>query len=161
MRYFLNFLFFSLSVIAACNPDHRNSEWTPVEERLPNGVLARSYWLKNGVKDSTMLLFNPKGEKIGIMRFKDGVQQGISQFFYPSGQLKETQTIVDGKREGKVTTWFESGQTQTEAIFQNDKMNGRFKRWNPEGQLVIECIFENDSLRQVLYQMTVPKPENQ
>jgi uncharacterized protein len=147
MKYYI---FPALLLFTACQPA---DTWEKKQEHYAaTGVLSSEYWLKNGLKDSIMTVFDKNGGKAGDLRFRNDKQEGRTVYFYPSGKLREEQFYVNGKKEGKVKIWYENGQLQMESDYAHDRLNGAFKRWNPDGSLIVETLFSNDSLVKVVYQ---------
>jgi antitoxin component YwqK of YwqJK toxin-antitoxin module len=121
--------------------------WEKKTETYSSGEKKSEYWIHNGLKDSTMITFDNKGNKTGELKFKNDKQEGETLIFYPSGKISEKQFYKNGKREGLFLGFHENGNKKMEISFEDDKIAGIFRKWDEKGAVIVDTHIAKDSLK--------------
>jgi|AntRauTorckE5430_2_1112549.scaffolds.fasta_scaffold00677_5 antitoxin component YwqK of YwqJK toxin-antitoxin module len=139
------------------------------ELRGPEGQLAETGYVRNGLKQGTWTSYNPEGEvPIKIVSYIDGMLNGPYVELDDLGRLAVVATYKDNQLHGhygkyrigrpELTINYTDGQMdgvfaeydyaknklRKEAYYKMGKMDGPLRHYNEDGKIILEYLYKDD-----------------
>ncbi len=108
-----------------------------------NGKVAEEGYLKEGVWQGRLKLYNEKGVLIVEAEYRNGLRHGQVTSYYDSGNIKAMYTLREGKRQGRFILWYDRGGKKFEAQYNEDLLDGKQVKYFISGKKNMEVTFRD------------------
>ncbi len=111
----------------------------------PNGMIADSFFVKNGIAAGRHYSMQENGLPFGILNYnKKGKQSGLNRYWFtpPYGNLlMEEVNYKDGMREGKARYYYPNGKLKLQGIYQKDLMEKNWSWFDTSESVLAELFY--------------------
>lgn len=121
-------------------------ETAKIVSHYPNGKVARTYEVKNGLREGEYKVFYENGQISSKSIYKKGLYDGPSLDWYPNGTVKEKSNYVYDELDGERLLYYPNGQLMVKSIFKNGDKNGIEIHYDKAGKVTAKYRFVDDSM---------------
>ncbi|MEI6532123.1 MAG: hypothetical protein WCN87_04830 [Chlamydiota bacterium] len=86
------------------------------------GLLVRSFYLKNGLKEGPESFWTPQGLSVLEIPYREGRIQGEIVTHYPIGALQSRREMSNNEKNGALHTWYLDGQLMMAEEYNHNKL---------------------------------------
>lgn len=112
----------------------------------PNGQIARTYKMKNGMFQGPLKAYYPDGTLFKESEFIDDNYEGTSTTHFPDGKVHNAIEYRFGTRHGPSVVYWPNGNKRLEITYKKGSKHGTAVQFNEAGKAILEFVFYDNQL---------------